>query len=62
MRKTLRMLMMMVMVVALALPLFAGGEQEGAAVADKPVVLKVAHVGAPISPQQGAADLFVKLV
>ncbi|MDD3824296.1 MAG: DctP family TRAP transporter solute-binding subunit [Sphaerochaetaceae bacterium] len=62
MRKTLRMVMMMVMVVALALPLFAGGAQEGAPVADKPVVLKVAHVGAPISPQQGAADLFVKLV
>jgi len=29
--------------------------------ADK-VVLKVAHVGAPVSPQQGAADIFVELV
>ena len=28
----------------------------------KPVVLKVAHVGAPVSPQQAACDIFEKLV
>lgn len=62
MKKNLRRLLMSILIVALALPMFAGGTQEGAAEAAKPVVLKVAHVGAPVSPQQGAADIFVKLV
>ena len=30
--------------------------------ADKEVEIKVGHVGAPVSPQQGAADIFLKLV
>lgn len=62
MRKSLRLLMVMVLMVLLSAQVFAGGQGEGTASASKPIVIKVAHVGAPVSPQQGAADIFVKMV
>ena len=53
-----------VLMLALLLPavLLANGAQEKSGGSTGPVVLKVGHVGAPVSPQQGAADIFEKLV
>lgn len=47
-------------VVALAF-VFSFGWQLGGA-EGAPVEIKMGHVGAPVSPQQGAADIFLKLV
>lgn len=41
---------------------FAGAQSEVASGTEKQVLLQVAHVGAPVSPQQGAADIFANLV
>lgn len=53
-----RKLIIAVMALALVLPL---GWQIGVA-RGAPVEIKMGHVGAPVSPQQGAADIYLKLV
>jgi len=39
-----------------------GNSDSGESTEEKVVEIKVGHVGAPVSPQQGAADIFVDLV
>ena len=63
MSKHVKRMVVVALILLLVLPgsIFGAGQQEQGGAA-KPVVIKVAHVGAPVSPQQGAADIFVDLV